>query len=153
MKELSDMSAIELLRVSEEVIDELKRRGIVRTRDKPIGGYTEWLVCERMELERAPNNQRAYDARDKNGKLYQIKGGQKERGTVTFSPMRNLDQQDFHYVVAVAFNDDYSIRFAVQIPHDRVREFARRTVNGHQLSLNDDIVNRPGVTNIRDRLS
>jgi len=38
------MSEIELLQTHAAVIDELLRRKVVRTRNNPIGDYTEWLL-------------------------------------------------------------------------------------------------------------
>ena len=51
MKELNEMSVIELLRTHGAVIDELTRRNVVKTRNNPVGDYEEWLVGQRMELE------------------------------------------------------------------------------------------------------
>ena len=57
MKDLEAMSELELLQTRGAVIDELRRRGVVRTANNPIGDYTEWLVCNRLGLEIQGNNQ------------------------------------------------------------------------------------------------
>lgn len=154
MNDLNQMSELELLRTTEAIIDELCRRGIVTNRNKPIGDYTEWLVCKRMCLDKAKNNQSGFDATDKDGYRYQIKGRRQERGVVQFSPVRDIDEkQDFDFVIAVAFNGDYSIRFAVKIPYQAVRKFAKysKHIRGHILSLSDKISAENGVTDIRRR--
>lgn len=151
MKDLSQMTVLKLLQTSEAIIDELRSRGVVANRNKPIGDYTEWLVCKRMGLVQAPNNQSGFDATDQEERRYQIKGRRQERGTVQFSPIRNLEKQEFDFVIAVAFNGDYSIRFAVLIPHQAVPQFAkhRNHINGHLLRLTDKISGENGVTDIR----
>ena len=153
MKILEQMSEIELLQTHGAVIDELRRRGVAATRNNPIADYAEWLVCNRLKLEKAAKNQKGYDATDKNGKLYQNKGGRQQTGSVLFSPIRNLTAQDFDYLIAVAFKDDYSIRFAVKISHEVVSELARDTVNGPALRLSDDVVKRRDMTELRHLLA
>ena len=151
MKDLNQMTELELLQTTEAIIDELRSRGVVTNRNKPIGDYTEWLVCERLGLVLAPNNQTGFDATDTEDRRYQIKGRRQGRGTVQFSPIRNLDNQDFDFAIAVAFNSDYSVRFAVMIPHQAVPRFAKysRHLNGHLLRLTDQISAESGVTDIR----
>ena len=50
MEDFEQMSEIELLQTHGLVIGELLRRGVVKTRNNPIGDYTEWLVCRRLRL-------------------------------------------------------------------------------------------------------
>ena len=149
-KNFEQMSEIELLQTHGAVLDELLRRGVVKTRNNPIGDYTEWLLCNRLGLEMQTNSQKSFDAIDANGIRYQIKGRISERTSVQFSSIRNLDGQGFDIVIAVAFNNDYSIRFAVMIPHQVVRKFARyqEHTNARNLILTDKIGEQPGVTNI-----
>lgn len=54
---LEQMTNVELLQAHGAVIDELIQREVVRTRNNPIGDYTEWLVCKRLDLD-----QRRYTA-------------------------------------------------------------------------------------------
>ena len=67
-----------LLQTHGNVIEELVSLGVVKTRNNPIGDYTEWLVRRRMGLRVAPANQKGYDAKDDSGKRYQIKGRREE---------------------------------------------------------------------------
>ena len=154
MKDLNEMSEIELLQTHGAVIEELLCREIVKTRNNPIGDYTEWLVCNRMGWKMADKNQKGFDATDKDGKRYQIKGGRKGDGIVPFSPIRNLEQEAFHSVIVVAFKDDYSIRFAAKIPHELVPRLANinKSVNGFVLRLNEKKIEHDGVVNIYDCL-
>ena len=102
MKDLRAMSELELLQTRGAVIAELRRRGVVRTANNPIGDYTEWLVCNRLGLEIQGNNQAAFDAVDpQSGDRYQIKGRRSSGNTVQFSSIRNLETHGFDFVVAV----------------------------------------------------
>lgn len=88
MRDLQQMSEVELLQTHGAVIDELLRRRVVKTRNNPIGDYTEWLVCQRLELEMQTNSQAAFDAIDSNGVRCQIKGRRSAGNTFQFSAIR-----------------------------------------------------------------
>ena len=143
-----------LIQTHGNVIEELVGLGVVKTRNNPIGDYTEWLVRRRMGLKEAPSNQKGFDAIDDTENRYQIKGRRDERTSVQFSPVRDLEKRHFDFLIAVAFKNNYSIRFAVMIPHGMMEKFAkyRRYVNGHLLILKDDDAKLPGVTDILHRL-
>ena len=147
-----------LLQTHGDVIEKLVNLCVVKTRNNPIGDYTEWLVRRRMGLKEAPSNQKGFDAVDDNGNRYQIKGRREEGTSVQFSPIRaTLNSCHFDFLIAVAFNNDYSknLRFAVKIPHGIVEKFNKasaRHVNGHLPILRDEHAKQPGVTDIR-RLS
>ena len=150
MQENAEEEIKKLLQTHGNVIEKLVRLGVVKTRNNPIGDYTEWLVRRRMGLTEAPSNQKGFDATDDNGKRYQIKGRREEGPSVQFSPVRDLKSRYFDFLITVAFNNDYSIRFAVMIPHEIVEEFAeyRQYVNGHLPILRDENAKHPGVTDI-----
>ena len=145
MKDLKHMSEIELLRTHAAIIDELIRRDVVKTRNNPVGDYTEWLVSRCMNLELQPNSRASFDAVDASGIRYQIKGRRDSRTRIQFSSIRNLDEQGFDFVIAVVFDDDYSIRFALKIPYGLVREFSKFQdhTNGHNLILTEKISKPP----------
>ena len=154
MKDLKQMSEIELLQTHAAIIDVLIRRDVVKTRNNPIGDYTEWLVSNRMGLKLEPNSRASFDAKDATGTRYQIKGRRDSGTHIQFSSIRNLDEQGFDFVIAVVFNDDYSIRLALKIPHSIVPEFAKYQAhtNSHILILTDKAAEHPGVTDIRQHL-
>ena len=147
---LQGMSEVELLGTHKAVIDELLRRDVVKTRNNPIGDYTEWLVCRRLGLANEGNSRAAFDATDTQGVRYQIKGRHSNANSVQFSPVRNLEQHGFDYVVAVVFHEDYSVRQAVKIPHRVFPTLARyqRHINGYSLVWTPKTVEQAGVENI-----
>lgn len=150
------LTETELLQAHAGVIDELLRRRVVSTGNNPIGDYTEWLVCDRLGLVRQPNSRASYDGLDPDGIRYQIKGRRSKRptGNVQLSVIRNLEQSEFDYLIAVVFNSDYTIRFAAKIPHAVVTEFAayRQHVNGHVPIIRENIFDRSGVIDITNVL-
>ena len=154
MKELHEMTEMELLQTHNAVIAELRRLDVVRTKNNPVGDYTEWLVCNRLGLEREGNSKAAFDARDADGTKIQIKGRQSNNNSVQFSTIRNLKQQGFDFLIAVIFDDDFSVRLAVKIPHVEVLELVRYQdhVKGHNLILRDVSLKHPGVEDITHRL-
>ena len=151
MKEIQEMTEVELLQTHGKIIEELRHRGVVRTRNNPIGDYTEWLVCDRLGLQVQGNSESAFDAIGIDGIRYQIKGRREEKASVQFSTIRNYDEHGFDYVIAVAFNQDYSIRFAVKIPYEVFPTVARfqSHVRGHNLILTDDSSKQNGIEDIR----
>ena len=155
MKELREMSEVELLQTDSKIIAELRRRDVVKTLNNPVAGYTEWLVCNHLKLHVEENSRAGFDAKDpQEGVRYEIKGTHATRKSVQFSAIRNLEGHLFDFLIAVAFNEDYSIRFAVKIPHKVVLKLARfqSHVNAHILRLTDDDVEQDGVEDIRHRL-
>ena len=155
MNDLESMSVVELLQTADHVVDELMRRKVVRTRNKPIGDYTEWLVCNQLGLQIQHNSKAGYDAIDADGTKYQIKGRQCDKTKVQFSVIRNLDQCDFDVAIAVAYNKDFSMRFAAKIPHHLISELAtyRKHVNGHVLILGEDSFENEAIESIGDDLA
>ena len=155
MNELRTMSEVELLQTHSAVIAELRRRGVVKTKNNPIGDYTEWLVCNRLGFQVKGNSQRAFDAIDLQGIRYQIKGRCSDANSVRFSAIRNLEQHGFDFVIAVIFNDDYSVRLAAMVSHDSVPALARYQAhtNSHNLILTKTAVEKDGVQDISQLLS
>ena len=158
MKELYAMSEVELLQTHSAIIVELRRRGVVRTKDNPIGDYTEWLVCNRLGLEQVKGNSRpAFDATGFQGTRYQIKGRRSQANSVQFSPIRKLEDEEhgFDFVVAVIFNEDYSVRLAVKVSREAVPKLARYQsyINGYNLVLTRKAVDQDGVEDISHLIS
>ena len=139
-----------MLRTHKAVIDELRRRGVVNSNNNPIGDYTEWLVCDRLGLETQDNSTTAFDAIDTQGVRYQIKARRSNANSVQFSAVRKLEQHGFDYVVAVVFDEDYSVRQAIRIPYHVFPKLARyqRHTNGYILKWTPKTVEEAGVKDI-----
>jgi hypothetical protein len=134
---LHELTPKQLLQLQADATNELRRRGIVRTQNNPLGDYTEWLVSQKLSLELANNSKAGYDAIDCNGVKIQIKGRRitpKNKST-QLSAIRNLAEKDFDELVAVIFDENFNIVKALSIPHIVVAEYAvfRKHVNAHIL--------------------
>ena len=150
MKELRAMSVVELLQAHSAVIGELHRQNVVKTGNNPLGDYTEWVVCKRLGLQVEGNSRAGFDATDREGTRYQIKGRRSEDNSVQFSPIRKLEDHRFDFVIAVTFNKDYSVRLAIKVSHDAVPTLSRYQayINGHNLNVTRNAVEQDGVEDI-----
>jgi len=144
----------ELLRCFANILDELKERKVVRTRNNPVADYAEWLVTQQLGLSLERSSKRGYDAIDQNTKRYQIKSRRLDptNESKLLSVIRNLDTNEFDYLVGVLFNRDFTVKEAYKIPHSVIREHARFSehVNGHLLHLQGEVLTAPGVENITE---
>ena len=155
LKELTEMSVLELLQTHQAIIDELRHRRVVKTNNPPIGDYTEWLVSKRLGLTIQSNSHAALDGIDAQGVRYQIKSRRSAASSVQFSAIRNLEEHGFDFVIAVAFNSDYSLRFALKISYEVVPTLARYQdhTNAHILRLTNRTAEQEGVEDITPLLS
>ena len=147
------LTVSKLLRCFADILDELKKREVVRTRNNPVADYAEWLVTQQLGLSLERSSNRGYDAIDqKSGKRYQIKSRRLDptNESKLLSVIRNLDTNEFDYLVGVLFNRDFTVKEAYKIPHSVIREHARFSehVNGHLLHLQGEVLTARGVENI-----
>ena len=150
------LTVSELLGCFANVLDELKKRKIVRTRNNPVADYAEWLVTQQLGLSLERSSKRGYDATDHSGKRYQIKSRRLDQTNESkqLSVIRNLDNNEFHYLVGVLFNRDFTVKEAYKIPHSVIREHASFSEhqNGHILHLQGEVLTAPGVEDITEVL-
>ena len=141
---LRDLSIKELLQLQASTINELNRRKVVRTKNNPLGDYTEWLVSKGLGLELSNNSSAGYDGIDSDGMKIQIKGRRitPENKSRQLSAIRKLKDKDFDFLAGVIFDQDYEIIDAVLVPHEVVGEYAtfRKHVNAHILHLRGEIL-------------
>ena len=106
---LKKLSVIELLQLHSAILDDLKQRKVVRTRNNPVGDYTEWLVAKGLGFELAKNSSAGFDATDTKGNKIQIKGRRinSKSNSRQLGAIRNMDAKDFDSLAAVIFDNDY----------------------------------------------
>ena len=63
-QDLARLSVSELMRLFADVMEELKKKDVVRTRNNPVGDYAEWLTRQAFSLTRAPNSNKGFDGVD-----------------------------------------------------------------------------------------
>ncbi len=141
---LKNLGIKALLRLQASITDELKDRKVVRTKNNPLGDYTEWLVGKALELELQPNSKAGYDGIDRNGVRVQIKGRRvtPDNKSRQLSAIRKYDEKDFDELAAVIYDENFDVVEAVLIPHEVVGEYAsyREHVNAHILILKGPIM-------------
>jgi hypothetical protein len=153
---LSSYEIAELLALHSAVLDELRERSVVRSSNNPTGDYAEWLVSQRLGLELVPNSSRGYDAKDRRGRRYQIKGRRAAPSMKApiLGTIRNYEAGDFDFLVAVVFEQNWEVRCAAKIAHADLRDFLdfRVHVNGHNMRLAPGVLTDRRVKNITSAL-
>ena len=151
---LQELSIKELLCLQAAATDELKERKVVRTKNNPLGDYTEWLVAKALNLDLQANSKAGYDGIDKNGLRVQIKGRRVTASNKSrqLSAIRKYAEKDFDILAAVIYNESFEVVDALLIPHEVVGEYAsyREHVNAHILSLKGPILKDPRVKCIKE---
>lgn len=157
-KELTEKTMLQLLALHSSILDVLKKRGVLRTQNNPTGDYTEWLVSNRLGLKLETNSAIGLDAKDGEGKCYQIKGRRvtPEHKSEQLGVIRGLDLEKpkFNFLIGVIFDKDWQVIRAAKIPHSLISEIAtyRKHQNGHVMYLRRSIFDIAGVENISHAL-
>jgi hypothetical protein len=145
--ELKAFSDLELLRSYALILEELRLRKVVRTFNSPIGDYAEGLVAKTLGLTLMANSNTGYDAVDPNGTRYQIKCRRitPQNKSRQLSAIRNLENQDFNFLIVVLFNERIEIEKVLKIPHEIIHKYAkfREHVHAHILVLREGILGDP----------
>ena len=138
-----NMSTAQILKTHIELMEELRRRDILRSANNPTGDLAEYLFCQAFGWKQAKNSQSGYDAFDEKGVRYQIKGRRihARNSSRQLSALRNLSDQPFDILAAVLFDDEYKITRAACIPHETVLRNSRYRAhtNSHLFHLRDAV--------------
>lgn len=131
-----------------DIMRELKRRGVLRTGNNPVADYAEYVVAERLGLTLATNSNAGYDAVDANDVRYQIKARRltSSAGSRQLSPIRDIDQDKFDYLVVALFDYGFTLTELWKFPIDLVREHGR-----HSPHVNGRIIRVKGAILLDDR--
>lgn len=155
-QQLSELTIIELLATHSSVLNELKRRGVVRTQNNPTGDYAEWLVSNKFGLALEANAATGFDAKDIQGVRYQIKGRRLTPGNTStqLGVIRNIEKKNFDFLIGVVFDADWQILRAAKIPHEAVSTLANFSEhqNGHIMYLRPTVFDNRNVEDISEVL-
>ncbi len=152
----SDTSTLELLKSYDAILEELRKRKVVRNSNPPAGGYAEHLAAKALQLTLENNSNAGYDATDKNNFRYEIKGRRitQHNPSRQLSAIRNIKNAHFDFLIGILFAADFAVLKAAQIPHAVVAEKCR--FSGHTNSsifiLNDSIWQCDGVKDLTTTL-
>jgi len=153
---LKSLPVLGLLALHSGILDELRRRGVLRTVNNPAADYAEFLACRALSLKPAASSEKGYDATGQDGKRYEIKARRQAKGSkpTRFSAIRRLEENHFDYLLAVLFEEDFRVQRAAILPREVVtkKAFWQEHVNGWILPLNDSLWNDGAVQGITARL-
>jgi hypothetical protein len=154
--DLRQLDMLQVLKLHADAADELRRRGICRTGNSPAGDYAEWLVSTALNLTLETNSHRGYDATDRGGTRYEIKGRRLSAAAERpqLSVIRDLPVAPFDYLIGVDFDRRYRVNYAAQVPHVVVLRYASFSTRqkGHVVNFRRTILSEPGVTDRTDEL-
>lgn len=155
-EEFTGQSNLELLRLHARIIDELRRRDVLRSKNSPVGDYAEWLVATTFGWQLQPKSAAGYDAVDSNGIKYQIKARRitPDNKSRQLSAIRNLEAEAFDYVIGVLFDREFTVAGAYRIPHGVVLACAKYKphTNAHVLHLQGSLLQHPEVHDLTAQL-
>lgn len=152
-KDLTQWSTSRLLRSYLAILEELLRRGVIRTRNAPAGDLAERVVALAYSGELAPNSEKSWDVRANDGRLLQVKsrvifpGAHKSQ---VFSPFRSYE---FDACVFVLFDGrNYEISQAIEVPRQSVMDIARRSewVAASRVRVFADLIAAPGARDVTE---
>jgi hypothetical protein len=120
--DLSQASVAELGRLYRRILSELRRRGVLRTGNPPVGEYAEWLVVRATGGLLAANpSQSSWDVEAPDGELLQVKSrfvtSPTNAGERQLSPFRSWE---FDAAVIVLFDDEFTVWRAAKVPRSVV---------------------------------
>lgn len=155
-KDLSKHSFKDLLLQHVEILEELKRRGILRSNNTPTADYAEWLASRAFGLEIQPKSQKGYDAIDSRGIKFEIKGRKitPSNPSRQLGVIRNLDDKNFDFLIGILFDKDFSVLEAYRIPHGIISKHSSYSEhqNGEILHLKGDILSAKDVERIDEQI-
>jgi hypothetical protein len=141
--DLGRLTPPELLALHAGISEELRRRGVTRSSNNPVGDFAEHLFCRAFGWTQAPNSMRDADATDCAGIRYQIKGRRltTHNDSRQLGALRDLPLKGFDVLAAVLFKQDYRVMRAALIPHSVVNSLATRVerTNSWRFILRDAV--------------
>lgn len=156
MCDVTQLSVPDLLKLSGKILEELRRRRILRSSNNPSGDYGEWLFAKAFNWTLEGNSSAGYDARDADNRRIQIKCRRitQRNGSRLLSAIRNLNNDPFDILAAVLLNEQFQVQRAAFIPIHVVKDRARPSthVNGHRFHLRDVIWTLPDVDDVTEEL-
>lgn len=142
-----------LLRTYSEILDELLRRGVVRSRNAPAGDLAETLVAQAYAGGLAPRSEKSWDVRAADGRLLQVKCRlvDRERRRGQYSVFRSWG---FDACVFVLFDQRYDVIQAVEVPLAEAKAIAADTrwVNGSRIRVVTPLATLPGAVDMTERV-
>jgi hypothetical protein len=153
MVNLKKLEDDDLLKLYDNLMEELRQRNIIRSSNNPVSDYAEKLVCEKLNLTIQEKSSKGCDAIDgKNGTRYQIKARRvtKHNKSRQLGVIRNIDQKLFEYLIAVIFDESFKPIEIWRIPRETIPKYARysKHQHGHILILSGKVLKDKTATRL-----
>ncbi len=151
---LKNLSIRELLALHVGIMEELCQSGIIRSMNNPTGDLAESLFCQAFSWDKEPNSKKGFDARDRSGNRYQIKGRRLYGGNKSRQLSAIRDFSSFEILAAVLFDEKYGVERAALIPKEIVCDRSKyiKKTNSYKFMLTDDVWNERQETDITGKL-
>lgn len=152
LPDLSAFSESGLFSLYRAILTELKRRGVIRTENAPVGDYAEYLVATALGGQLAPNSEKSWDVLGNDGEKLQVKARvvsePAEPGQLQLSPFRSFEFDSA--VIVLLSSADYAVARASKVPRNVVESsaFYRQHVNGKVLFARPEIMGHPDATDL-----
>lgn len=136
MKQLEDLQLFAKWR---EVMEEMRRRGLIRSTNRPvIGDYAEVLVARALDAQRPPGPDTGVDLVTPDNIGVQVKARRDPAGgRATHFDITHLKERRFESFVGVVFREDFTVRSAWQMGWHLVDELATESGRKHRLRISE----------------
>ena len=150
--DVGSLTVRDLLRLSARIVTELNTRGVMRSRNAPVGDVAEYLVARAFHGSLAEPSVKSWDVRAGNRNL-QVKCrlvDRESRRSESFSPFRSWEFDACVFLVLDC--QTYDVFRAVEVPTAAVKAVARETpwVKGHRVSVSQIAVPIEGARDVTD---
>ena len=151
--DLKTSSTRELLGLYGSILEELLSRGVIRTRNSPVGDYAERLVAKALNGALEPNSTASWDLVTPAGKRVQVKCrvvGPATSRSAKFSPFRSYNFDSSVFVVLE--QGTYEVVSAISVPSASVEAKARFSphVAGASITLGTNLLSLVGARDLTD---
>jgi len=154
LDDLGARTPLDLLRLQAGAVEELRRRGIVRTGNNPVGDYAEHLCARAFGWTLATNSTAGLDAVSATGRRFQIKArrltgrsGDRELGS-----LEAIDGTAFDDLVVVLFAADFTVARAALLTSEEIARVATPKRGRWLIRAEDRLFDQPGVVDLTERL-
>jgi hypothetical protein len=149
---IKQLKSNELLSLYADIMEELRRRGVVRSSNNPVADFAENLAAKALGLKKAKLSTKGFDAVDQEGRTYEVKSRRMTEHTKSrqLSAIRKLEEHSFDFLVGVLFNPDFSVSRACLVPYEVVKGIAvyRSHTNAWIVQLRDEVWDHPEVRDV-----
>jgi hypothetical protein len=151
------LTTAKLFAVHAVVLEELRRRHVIRTSNNPLGDLAEALFSKAFGWKLDGNSHDGRDAVDTHtGTRYQIKARRltDPKTSRELSVIRDIEGKPFDYLAGLLVDLDYDVIRAALVPFPTVRAGAiySKHVNGWRFHLRDCVWRESGVLDVTEKL-